>query len=451
MKHTLIKQARIVDDGNDFIADIYIKGERIEKISSTINLPSSVTVNEINAEKLVLIPGMIDAHVHFREPGLTYKADIKSESLAAVAGGITSFMDMPNTVPSVLTVDLLEQKYAIAAQRSFANYSFFMGLSKDNLEEALRVGTEDVCGLTDDGLYFDEAHPTLCNSLGYLEKIFSSTEHLIALHSENDSIIKKNYTQARNEFKEFIPPHYHSVIRSSTACISSTKEILSLAKKHNTRFHLLHVSTGEEASLFDHILPLREKRLTAETTIHHLFFNTEDYDRLGNLIKWNPSVKTAADNQALLAALTTGAIDIVATDHAPHVLGEKIGLYDAVRPGGPMVQHALLALLNLYHQDKLTLQEVVRKSSNGVADVYRIKERGYIREGYYADLVLIDLDKKYKVSEENIKSKCGWSPFLNYTFNTSINRVFVNGHLAFSENEVVAGQFGKRLKFEKIR
>ena len=451
MKHTLIKQARIIDDGNDFIADIYIRGERIEKISSTVNLPSSTAVNEINAEKLVLIPGMIDAHVHFREPGLTYKGNMHSESAAAIAGGITSIMDMPNTIPSVLTVDVLEQKYAIAAQRSFANYSFFMGLSKDNLEEALRVSTEDVCGLTDDGLYFDEAHPTLCNSLGYLEKIFSSTEHLVALHSENDSIIKKNYTQARNEFKEFIPPHYHSIIRSSAACLSSSKEILSLAKKHNTRFHLLHVSTGEEANLFDHILPVREKRITAETTIHHLFFNMDDYERLGNLIKWNPSVKTAEDNQALLGALTAGAIDIVATDHAPHAIGEKIGLYDAVKPGGPMVQHALLALLELYFKGQLTLTDVVKKSSNAVADLYRIKERGYIREGYYADLVLVDLNKKFKVIEDNIKYKCKWSPFLDYTFNASINRVFVNGHQAYTEDEVNTSQLGMRLKFEKIR
>ena len=451
MKHTLIKQARIIDDGNDFIADIYIRGERIEKISSTVNLPLSTAVNEINAEKLVLIPGMIDAHVHFREPGLTYKGNMHSESAAAIAGGITSIMDMPNTIPSILTVDVLEQKYAIAAQRSFANYSFFMGLSKDNLEEALRVSTEDVCGLTDDGLYFDEAHPTLCNSLGYLEKIFSSTEHLVALHSENDSIIKKNYEQARNEFKEFIPPHYHSIIRSSAACLSSSKEILSLAKKHNTRFHLLHVSTGEEANLFDHILPVREKRITAETAIHHLFFNMDDYERLGNLIKWNPSVKTAEDNQALLGALTAGAIDIVATDHAPHAIGEKIGLYDAVKPGGPMVQHALLALLELYFKGQLTLTDVVKKSSNAVADLYRIKERGYIREGYYADLVLVDLNKKFKVTEDNIKYKCKWSPFLDYTFNASINRVFVNGHQAYTEDEVNTSQLGMRLKFEKIR
>lgn len=451
MKHTLIKQARIIDDGNDFIADVYIKGERIEKVDATISLPSQLLAEEINGEGMVLLPGMIDAHVHFREPGLTYKADIRSESSAAVAGGITSIMDMPNTVPSVLTIDILEQKYAIAAQHCLINYSFFMGLSKDNLEEALRVSTEDVCGLTDDGLYFDEAHPTLCNSLEYLEKIFSSSEHLIALHSENDYIIKKNYEKAKRELKEFIPPHYHSIIRSSEACFASSKEVVSLAKQHNTRFHLLHVSTAAEAALFESGEMIRNKRLTAETTIHHLFFNTDDYDRLGNLIKWNPAVKTAADNQALQNALKTGTIDIVATDHAPHVIGEKIGLYEAVKPGGPMVQHALLALLELYHNGKLTLQDIVQKSSNGVAELYRIKDRGYVREGYYADLVLVDLHSKYKVAEDNIKSKCGWSPFVDYTFNSSIKRVLVNGNSVFVEDEVIANQSGKRLKFEKIR
>lgn len=451
MKHTLIKHVRIIDDGKDFISDIYIKNDRIEKVASNISLPPALSVEEINGDGLVLIPGMIDAHVHFREPGLTYKGDMQSESAAALAGGITSIMDMPNTVPGVLTTDLLEQKYALASNSCLTNYSFFMGLSKDNLDEALRVSTEDVCGLTDDGLYFDEAHPTLCNSLGYLEKIFSSSEHLIALHSEEDQLIKKNYEKARDEFKEFIPPHYHSIIRSSDACVSSTKEILSLAKKYNTRFHLLHVSTGDEANLFDHILPVREKRITAETTIHHLLFNTNDYERLGNLIKWNPSVKSATDNQALITALNENRIDIVATDHAPHAIGEKIGLYDAVKPGGPMVQHALLALLELYFKGQLTLTEVVKKSSNAVADLYRIKERGYIREGYYADLVLVDLNTKYKVKEDNIKYKCKWSPFLDYTFNASINRVFVNGHQAYDQDQVAASRPGKRLKFEKIR
>jgi dihydroorotase len=451
MKHTLIKNARIINDGDDYFADIHIKGERIEQVAPSINLPAEIKYEEINAEGLVLIPGMIDAHVHFREPGLSYKGDMRSESAAALSGGITSIMDMPNTVPAVLTLDILEQKYKIAAENCLTNYSFFMGLSKDNLEEALRASTEDICGLTDDGLYFDESHPTLCNSLDYLEKIFSSSEQLIALHSEQDAIIKKNYEKARDEFKEFIPLHYHSIIRSSEACITSTKEILSIAKKYNTRFHLLHVSTGEEAKLFDNAEPLRSKRLTAETTIHHLFFNTDDYERLGNLIKWNPSVKSALDNLELLQALQENRIDIVATDHAPHALGEKIGLYDVVKPGGPMVQHALLAVLEFYFKGELTLNQVVQKTSNAVADLYRIKDRGFIREGYYADLVLVDLNNPYKVTESNINYKCDWSPFLSYTFSSSINTVFVNGNKVYSNQLLTTEISGKRLKFEKVR
>jgi dihydroorotase len=451
MKKTLIRNARIIDNGEDYFADVYINGDRIEKVSPAISLPAEIKYDEVNAEGLVLIPGMIDAHVHFREPGLTYKGDMRSESAAALSGGVTSIMDMPNTVPAVLTLDILEKKYGIAALNCLTNYSFFMGLSKDNLEEALRASTEDICGLTDDGLYFDEAHPTLCNSLDYLEKIFSKSEHLIALHSEQDSIINKNYETIRDVFNEFIPLHYHSIIRSSEACIASTKEILSIARKHNTRFHLLHVSTGEEAKLFDNNDALRSKRLTAETTIHHLFFNTQDYDRLGNLIKWNPSVKSAMDNSYLLEALKENRIDILATDHAPHALGEKIGLYDAVKPGGPMVQHALLAVLEFYFKGKLTLNQVVHKTSNGVADLYRIKDRGFIREGYFADLVLVDLRNPYKVTESNINYKCYWSPFLNYTFSSSIDTVFVNGIKAYSNQSLITELPGKRLKFEKIR
>jgi dihydroorotase len=451
MKHKLIKNARIINDAEDYFADVHINGERIEKVAPVINLSSEIKYDEINAEGLVLMPGMIDAHVHFREPGLTYKGNMRSESAAALSGGVTSIMDMPNTVPAVLTLDILEQKYGIAAENCLTNYSFFMGLSKDNLEEALRASTEDVCGLTDDGLYFDESHPTLCNSLDYLEKIFSRSEHLIALHAEQDAIINKNYEKARGEFKEFIPLHYHSIIRSSEACIASTKEILSIARKHNTRFHLLHVSTGEEAKLFDNAEPLRSKRLTAETTIHHLFFNTDDYERLGNLIKWNPSVKSAVDNRELLEAIKENRIDIVATDHAPHAIGEKIGLYDAVKPGGPMVQHALLGVLEFYFKGQLTLNQVVQKTSNGVADLYRIKDRGFVREGYFADLVLVDLDSPYKVTESNINYKCNWSPFLSYTFSSTINTVFVNGNKAYSNQNLLSEIPGKRVKFEKIR
>ena len=451
MTHKLIKNVRIVDDGKDFIGDVYIKGDRIEKIAPGISLSSHLSFDEINAERLVLIPGMIDAHVHFREPGLTYKGDMRSESSAAIAGGITSIMDMPNTDPAVLSIDVLEQKYARAAASCHTNYSFFMGLSKDNLEEALRVSSEDVCGLTDDGLYFDEEHPTLCNSISFLEKIFSSSPHLIALHSEDDTIIRNNYIKCKKEYGEFIPPSAHTQIRSVDACFHSSKSVTELAAKHNTRLHLLHISTGKEAGMFNSSLPLKYKRITSETTIHHLCFNTEDYDRLGNLIKWNPSVKYKSDNQELLEALKSNQIDIVATDHAPHAIGEKIGLYDRVKPGGPMVQHALLALLDFYHQGKLSLNEVVQKTSNGVAELYRIKERGFIREGYFADLVLVDLKKSNVVREENLLYKCNWSPFLFHEFKSSIDTVIINGEISFTKNKICASSSGYRLKFEKIR
>ena len=451
MKHILIRNARIVDDGNEYYSDLYITRGRIERIAANIRLSPQLQVEEINAEHLLLIPGMIDAHVHFREPGLTYKGDMRSESSAAIAGGITSIMDMPNTDPAVLTIDLLEQKYAKAAQSCHTNFSFFMGLSKDNLEEALRVSSEDVCGLTDDGLYFDEEHPTLCNSISFLEKIFSSSPHLIALHSEDDTIIRNNYIKYKKEYGDFIPPSAHTEIRSVDACFQSSKLVTELAAKHNTRLHLLHISSGKEAGLFNSSLPLKEKRVTSETTIHHLCFNNEDYDRLGNLIKWNPSIKFKSDNQQLLEALKNNQIDIVATDHAPHAIGEKIGLYDRVKPGGPMVQHALLALLDFYHQGKLSLKEIVQKTSNGVAELYRIKERGYIREGYYADLVLIDLSKSNVVREDNLLYKCNWSPFLFHEFKSSIDTVFINGDIAYTKNEICASSSGHRLKFEKIR
>lgn len=451
MSHTVLKNARLIDDGNDFIADVYIKGSHIEKIGAGINLSPTLKFEEIDAEGLLLIPGMIDAHVHFREPGFTQKGNMQSESAAALSGGITSIMDMPNKNPPVLTLETLEENFSLAAKNCLTNYSFFMGLSKYNMDEALQISTENVCGLTDDGLYFDKDYPTLCNSLDFVEKLFSKSEHLIALHSEDDIIIHENYLQAKDQFNDFIPPHYHSIIRSSEACLASTQQLLSIARKHNTRFHLLHISTEAEVNLFDKHTSIESKRITAETTIHHLYFNTTDYERLGNLIKWNPSIKSISDNHALLDALQDNRIDIVATDHAPHTYSEKIGLYDTVKPGGPMVQHALLAMLDFYHLGKLTLVQVVQKTSNDVAKLYKIKHRGFIREGYWADLVLIDLHRPYRVADLNINYKCKWSPFLNHTFNSSIDTVFVNGRKVYSEGKLDMSFRGKRLQFEKFR
>jgi len=359
-------------------------------------------------------------------------------------------MDMPNTLPNVLSQDILEEKYTLASVSSLCNYSFFMGLSNDNLDEALRTSTEDVCGLTDDGLYV-EGGKLLCNEPEFLESLFSRSPHLIALHSEDDNIIKNNLIRYKKEFAEFIPPSYHSLIRDADACIASTTRLLELSKKFNNRLHVLHVSTGPESELFSPSQDTRQKRITSEACVHHLFFNTHDYEDLGNLIKWNPSIKSMVDQQTLLYNIYTGKIDIIATDHAPHSLNEKIGTYSDVKPGGPMVQHALLVLLELYHQHKISLQKIVEKTSHRVAEIYRIRERGYIREGYYADLVLIDLNDSCFVSTDSLRYKCEWSPLLGYTLRSRICKVLVNGHLVFDDGCIDRSQTGMRLKFEKER
>lgn len=450
MSHTVIRNARIINEGQEFFGDVYVVEDRIEKIGSSIKIPSYIHYREINAEGLLLIPGMIDAHVHFREPGMTYKGNIRTESEAALAGGITSFMDMPNTLPNVLTREILEEKYSIASVSSLCNYSFFMGLSNHNLEEALRVSIEDVCGLTDDGLYV-EGGKLLCNEPAFLDKLFSRSAHLIALHSEDDAIIKHNLSRYKKEFAEFIPPSYHSLIRDTEACVTSTIRLLEQSKKYNNRLHILHVSTGPESELFSSGADIREKRITSEACVHHLFFNTHDYEELGNMIKWNPSIKSIVDQQTLLHNIYTDKIDMIATDHAPHSLNEKIGSYSDVKPGGPMVQHALPVLLELYHQHRISLQKIVEKTSHHVAEVYRIKERGYIREGYFADLVLIDLYDQQFVSTESLRYKCQWSPLLGYTLRSKICKVMVNGQIVFDNGKIDSSHNGKRLKFEKER
>lgn len=451
MSHILIKNARIINENQDFSGDVHIQDQRIAKVDRQIELNPQLRYQEIDAKGALLIPGVIDAHVHFREPGLTYKGDIASESRAAVAGGTTSFMDMPNTLPNTVTVEALEEKYKLAATTSVANYSFFMGLTRDNLEEALRVGTEDVCGLTDDGLYFDENHSLLCNNHPYLEKLFARTGHLVALHSEDEAIMAENYDKARQAFGENIPPHYHSIIRDERACVSSTKSLIALARRFNNRLHVLHVSTGAEALLFEGDRPTADKRITSEVCVHHLVFTTDDYERLGNKIKWNPSVKPKGNPAVLLHALLDNQIDMVATDHAPHGWSEKQGLYDQVKPGGPMIQHSLIMLLEFFHDKKLTLPQLVSKTSHQVAEVYKIKERGYIREGYFADLVLVDLNSPWEITDENLRYKCGWSPLSGNRVRSKIKTVFVNGAIAFDGNTIAAKENGLRLTFSKLR
>lgn len=448
---TIIRNASIVNEGNIIVADVLLVNERIEKIGSSIDFKNKGTYTEINAEGLYLLPGVIDDQVHFREPGLTHKGTIYSESKAAVAGGITSYMEMPNTIPNTLTLELLEEKYDIASKTSFANYSFFMGINQNNLEEALKTDNENVCGITDDGLYFNNDEGILANYPEFLEKLFSRTDSLVALHSEDDAIIKNNSSKYRSLYGENIPFEFHSKIRSEEACLVATKRVLEIARKHNNRLHLFHISTLAEANLFDNHTPIREKRITAEACLHHLWFSDEDYQRLEAKIKWNPAIKTTEDKNGLLAALLENRLDIIASDHAPHTIEEKNGSYFKAMSGGPLVQHGLAAMLELFHQGKISIEKIAEKMSHNVAEIYRISDRGYIREGNYADLVLVDLNNAWKVTPENILYKCQWSPFENQCFKSKIVKTFVNGNLVYDNGIVNETSKGTRLKFSKIR
>ena len=448
---TIIRNASLVNEGSIIVADILIANERIEKISSSMNFEDVSLLKEINAEGLYLLPGVIDDQVHFREPGLTHKGSIYTESRAAVAGGITSFMEMPNTIPNTLTQELLEEKYAIASKTSLANYSFFMGINQNNLEEALKTNNEKVCGITDDGLYFNNDEGILANYPQFLEQLFSRTDSLVALHSEDDVIIKNNTNHYRKKFGENIPFELHPRIRSEEACLTATKRVLEIAKKHNNRLHLFHISTLAEANLFDNKIAIREKRITAEACVHHLWFSDKDYEKLGAKIKWNPAIKTEEDKNGLLAALLDNRLDIIATDHAPHTIEEKSGNYFKSLSGGPLVEHALPAMLEFFHQGKIGVEKIVEKMSHHVAEIYRIKERGYIREGYFADLVLVDLNKEWKVIPENTLYKCRWSPFENQDFKSKIVKTFVNGQLVYDNGYINEKNKGRRLEFSKFR
>jgi dihydroorotase len=448
---TVIRNVQLVNEGNIRPLDVLIHNNRIEKIECKINLSNKQLVNDINGEGLYLLPGIIDDQVHFREPGLIHKGTILSESMAAVCGGITSFMDMPNTLPNTLTLPLLEEKYAIASKTSFANYSFFMGINQNNLEEALKIDNEKVCGITDDGLYFNNEGGILSNYPEYLEKLFSRSESLIALHSEDDAIISQNTHFYKNLYGDNIPIQLHAKIRDESACLTSTKRIVELAKKHHNRLHVFHVSTLSEANLFESKIPISKKRITAEACIHHLWFSDQDYDKLGALIKWNPSIKTSEDKTGLLKALLNNQLDIIATDHAPHTIQEKKGPYFNALSGGPLVQHALPVMLELFHQGLITLEKIAEKMSHNVAEIYRIKDRGYIREGYFADLVLVDLNQKWQVKKDNILYKCQWSPFENYVFRSKINKTFVNGNLIYNNGFENSTEKGHRLLFNNER
>lgn len=441
MSSILIKAATIVNEGRQYTADVLIKDGLIDKIDGQINAQAD---QEINAEGLHLFPGCIDDQVHFREPGLTYKADIGTESRAAVAGGITSFMEMPNTVPNTLTQELLEDKYQIAAQRSLANYSFFMGASNTNLDEVLKTDINNVCGIK--VFMGSSTGNMLVDNPGTLENLFAQSPMLIATHCEDEATIKSNLEHYKQLFGENIGIKFHPKIRSEEACYLSSSFAVDLATKHNTRLHILHISTEKETYLFEK-KPLAEKRITAEACVHHLWFSDEDYETKGNFIKWNPAVKTKEDRAGILKALLDGRIDVIATDHAPHTLEEKSQPYLQAPSGGPLVQHALPAILEMYHQGKITLEQIAEKMAHNVAICFQIDRRGYIREGYHADIVLADLNKPWTVDKSNILYKCNWSPFEGTTFRSSIAHTIVSGNLAYSHGKLLNDEPGKRMAF----
>jgi dihydroorotase len=445
MPSILITNAKIVNEGKIIEADVLIKGQYIAKIARQISAEGVSQV--VDAKGNYLLPGLIDDQVHFREPGLTHKATIFTESRAAVAGGVTSFMEMPNTVPNALTQDLLEDKYAIANRDSLANYSFFMGASNNNLEEVLKTDSRKVCGVK--VFMGSSTGNMLVDNQKTLEGIFSKVPMLIATHCEDEETIRKNISNYKAQFGEDVPIEYHPIIRSEEACYISSSMAVNLAKKHKSKLHVLHISTAKELGLFENKTPLSEKRITAEACIHHLWFNDSDYAAKGNLIKWNPAIKTKGDQQAILKAVLDGTIDVIATDHAPHTREEKQGTYFKAPSGGPLVQHSLVALLEMHHQGKISLAQIVEKACHNPAILFVIEKRGFIREGYYADLVLADINKPWTVNENNILSKCGWSPFEGTRFNASVTHTWVSGHLAYSVGKFDESKRGMRLTFTR--
>jgi dihydroorotase len=444
MANYLLKNGTIINEGRQYTADILIKNNRIEKIGTDLNTDGNIT--EINAEGKYILPGCIDDQVHFREPGLTHKADIFHESRAAVAGGITSFMEMPNTVPNTLTQELLEQKYQLGAKNSIANYSFFMGASNDNIEEVLKTDGKNVCGVkifmgSSTGNMLVDNEETLTNLFSKVPPM------LIATHCEDEHTIQKNIAEFKAQYGEDVPVKYHPIIRSEEACYLSSSLAVRLAKKYDTRLHILHISTAKELELFDNSIALKDKKITAEACIHHMWFSDEDYDTKGNFIKWNPAVKTKHDRDAILQAVIDNRIDVIATDHAPHTLEEKSQSYFKAPSGGPLVQYALLAMLEKVNEGKISIEKVVEKMAHSPSDLFKIIDRGYIKEGYYADLVIVDPTKKHTVTRETVLSKCGWSPFEGYTFNHKIEKTFVNGNLVYDNDSIIEAGNGSRLLF----
>ncbi len=441
---TLIKNAQIVNEGKKIKSDILIKNQFISKIDNSINLAVDKI---IDAEGLLLLPGVIDDQVHFREPGLTHKGDIYTESKAAVAGGITSFMEMPNTNPQVLTQKLLQEKFDLAEEKSLANFTFFMGVSNDNINEVLKTNPKKVGAIK---IFMGSSTgDMLVDNINVLSEIFKKTPMLVAVHCEDEMIIKTNLKNAIDIFGENIPIEQHPKIRSSEACFKSSSLAIALAKKHNTRLHVFHISTEKELSLFDNKLPLEKKQITSEVCIHHLWFDDKKYKEKGSLIKWNPAIKKTSDKNALINALLNNQIDVIATDHAPHTLQEKNNTYLKCPSGGPLVQHGLTAMLEFVKKGKLSLEKLVEKMCHNPAICFKIENRGFIREGYYADLVLVNPNKSWKVSKNNILYKCGWSPFEGEIFNSKVTHTFVNGHLVYENGNFDENKKGISLTFKR--
>jgi len=444
MGEILIKNAKIVNANEIFKSDILLDNELIVRIDRDI---SSDNAEVIDVDGNFLLPGIIDDQVHFREPGLTHKGDIASESRAAIAGGITSFMEQPNTNPQTTTIEKLEEKFARAADTSFANYSFLFGGTNDNLEELKRLDKNACSGVK---LFLGSSTGNmLVDDEEVIEKIFRNTEMVISAHCEDEATIKRNLANYQEQFGDSIPIKYHPLIRSAEACYLSSSKAIALAKKTGARFHVFHLSTGIETDLFRNDIPIEQKKITAEVCIHHLWFSDKDYDSKGTLIKWNPAVKTAEDRSKLWDALLDDRIDVIATDHAPHTLEEKDNMYTQAPSGGPLVQHALPAMLEKYHQGVISLEKIVEKMCHNPAKLFQINKRGFVKEGFFADLAVVNLNDSWKVTKENIAYKCGWSPFEEHTFKSKVSHTFLNGHLAYEKGRFSTQRNAKRLTFNR--
>ena len=446
MQKYLFKNIQVVNEGKTIIADVLTNGERIEKIAAFIDTLTNVTV--IDGEGKMLLPGIIDNHVHFREPGLTYKGTIYSESKAAVAGGVTSFMEMPNTIPPTFTQELLEEKFNSAANSSLANYSFYMGTSNHNAEEVLRTNDKknSVCGIK---IFMGSSTGNLLlDNPVTLDKLFRESEMLIATHCEDERLMQQNYERIKAEGRELTAAD-HPIIKDDIACFESSLVAIQLAKKYNSRLHILHITSAKELQLFSNWLPLEEKRITAEACVHHLHFTSDDYVLLGNKIKCNPAIKAPFNKEALWTAINNDVLDSISTDHAPHTMAEKNEPYEKAHGGVPFVQHSLSMMLHYAKEGRITIEKVVEKMCHSNAIIYQMAERGFIREGYYADLVVVDLNKSVTVNKENILYKCGWSPLEGFTFPVTIEKTFVNGNLVYGNNEWDESVKGKRLLFDR--